>query len=147
VMSDQAILRFTSEDEARRVDQHLRTYRLFEQPSFHTSIEGADLMVKCYYDRVVPPDAVLTHETSSRTVPFSEIFYSMDVVKSGFHHPDGMLWVRHPNRTHAIHEEKVSIRSIAPAVLEFFDHPRPDYMTSQSFLQDETAKLVSSAVK
>jgi hypothetical protein len=147
VMSDQAILRFGSEDDALRVEQQLRTYRLLDKPAFHMSLERADLIIQCYYGGIVTPDTVLTHETSMQTVPFFDIFYSMDIVKSGFHHPDGMLWVRHPNRTHAIHEEKVSIRSIAPAVLEFFKHPRPDYMTSQSFLQDETAKLVSSAVK
>ena len=144
VMSDQAILRFGGEDEALRVEQHLRSYRLFDRPAFHMSVQGADLMVQCNYGGVVPPETVLTHETSSRTMPFFEIFYSMDVVKSGFHHPDGMLWVRYPNRTHAIHEEKVSIRSIAPAVLELFDLPRPDYMTSHSFLQDGSAKLVGS---
>jgi hypothetical protein len=58
----------------------------------------------------------------------------MDVVKSGFHHPDGMLWVRYPDREHAVHEVKVSIRSIAPAILELFDLPRSDFMTCEPFL-------------
>ncbi|MGD0039273.1 MAG: hypothetical protein ABSE84_02460, partial [Isosphaeraceae bacterium] len=71
-------------------------------------------------------------------------FYSMDVVKSGFHHPEGMLWVRYPDRTHALHEKKVSIRSVAPAILELFDFPRPGFMTCDSFLQDELPKPVGS---
>jgi hypothetical protein len=144
VMSDQAILRFRGEDEALRVEQHLHSYRLFDRPAFHTSVKGADLMVQCYHGGVVPPETVLTRDTSSRTVPFFEIFYSMDVIKSGYHHPDGMLWVRYPNRTHAIHENKVSVRSIAPAVLELFNLPQPEYMTSQSFLRHGSTKLVAS---
>jgi hypothetical protein len=144
VMSDQAILRFRGEDVAARIDQQLRSYRLFDRPAFHTSLEGADLMVQCNYGGVVPAEAVLTREGSSQTVPFHDVFYSMDVVKSGFHHPDGMLWVRYPDRTHALHEEKISIRSIAPAILDLFDVSRPDYMTSQSFLQDASPKLVAS---
>jgi hypothetical protein len=91
----------------------------------------------------VPPEAVVVHESSSRTVPFFEIFYSMDVVKSGFHHPDGMLWVRYPDRAHFVHRGKVSIRSIAPAILALFDVPRPDFMTCESFLEDTLQKSVS----
>jgi hypothetical protein len=143
VMSDQAILRFGTADEALRVEQRLGSYRLFDRPAFHMSVQGADLMVQCNYGGVVAPGTVLIDESSSRTVPFFEIFYSMDVVKSGFHHPDGMLWVRYPDRTHVIHEDKVSIRSIAPAVLELFDLPRPDYMTSPSFLQHRSPKVVA----
>jgi hypothetical protein len=146
VMSDQAILRFGGADEALRVEQRLHSYRLFDRPAFHMSVQGADLMVQCNYGGVIAPGTVLTHETSSRTVPFFEIFYSMDVVKSGFHHPDGMLWVRHPDRTHVIHEDKLSIRSIAPAVLELFDLPRPDYMTSQSFLRHRSPKIVAGSL-
>jgi hypothetical protein len=136
VMSDQAILRFEGESEALRAEDHLRSYRLFERSAFHTSLEGADLMVQCNCSVVVPPEAVLAHEASPGTVPFFDVFYSMDVVKSGFHHPEGMLWVRYPDRTHAVHEEKVSIRLIAPAILELFDLPCPGFMTCDSFLQD-----------
>jgi hypothetical protein len=143
VMSDQAILRFECEDDARRADRQLCAYRLSDQAAFHTSLEGADLMVQCNCPTVVPPGAVLVDESRSKTVPFFEIFYSMDVVKSGFHHPDGMLWVRYPDRGHAVHRQKVSIRSIAPAILELFDVPRPDFMTCESFLEDRSKKLVS----
>jgi hypothetical protein len=136
VMSDQAILRFEGEDEARRAEQHLRGYRLSERPAFHTSLEEADLMVQCNCSAVVPPDAVLVHESSPQAVPFFQVFYSMDVIKSGFHHPDGMLWVRYPDREHAVHEGKVSIRSIAPAILELFELPRPNFMTCEPFFRD-----------
>jgi hypothetical protein len=144
VMSDQAILRFKGEDEALRAQDHLRSYRLIDRRAFHTSVQGADLMVQCNYTAVVPPEALIAHETSPRTIPFFEMFYSMDVVKSGFHHPEGMLWVRYPDRTHALHEKKVSIRSVAPAILELFDFPRPGFMTCDSFLQDELPKPVGS---
>jgi hypothetical protein len=99
-------------------------------------------MVQCNSTAVVPPEAVLVHESSPRTVPFFQVFYSMDVVKSGFHHPDGMLWVRYPDREHAVHEGKVSIRSIAPAILELFDLPRPDFMTCEPFLNDSSNKYI-----
>jgi hypothetical protein len=144
VMSDQAILRFESEDEALRAQDHLRFYRLFERSVFHMSLQGADLMVQCNYTGIVPPEAAVSHEKESKTTPLFPLFYSMDVVKSGFHHPDGMLWVRFPDRKHALHQEKVSIRSIAPAILELLDIPRPGFMTCDSFLQNGLPKLVGN---
>jgi hypothetical protein len=107
-------------------------------------VQGADLMVQCNFGGVVPAETLITHETNSRTVRFFDIFYSMDVVKSGFHHPAGLLWVRYPERTHSVQEEKVSIRSIAPAILELFDQPRPSYMHCDTFLGTGLPKLVAS---
>jgi hypothetical protein len=140
VMSDQVILRFVGEDEALKAEEHLRSYQLFDKSAFHMSLEGADLIVQCNFGGVVPPDTMLTQELSGRQVPFFDIFYSMDVVKSGYHHPDGMLWVRFPDGVHAVHQKKVSLRSIAPAVLEHFGVPRPDFMTFDSFLQGSSSE-------
>jgi hypothetical protein len=142
VMSDQAILRFPGKQEALEAEEQLRCYRLFDRPAFHTSVDQADLMVQCNYGGLVPDDTSLIHEPSGSRVPFFDIFYSMDVVKSGFHHPDGMLWVRFPDRRHAVHEEKVSLRSIASAMLSLFDVPRPDFMTCDSFLESRSPGLV-----
>lgn len=69
-------------------------------------------------------------------------------LKSGYHHPDGLLWARQPDRAHAVHEGKVPLRSLAPAVLEMLDVPQPDFMTWASFLHarpEPTAKVVPIA--
>jgi hypothetical protein len=55
----------------------------------------------------------------------------MDVLKSGFHHPDGMLWVRGPGRRHRVHSQKISIRTIAPLVLSHFRVEVPEWMRAQ----------------
>ncbi len=49
-------------------------------------------------------------------------------IKSGMHHPDGILWIRKPSCQHSIHEDKVSLLSIAPTILELLDIPKADFM-------------------
>ena len=60
--------------------------------------------------------------------PFFDVFYQADGTKSGMHHPDGVLWIRTPDRTHAIHSGKVPLRAIAPTVLKMFRVPPPNFM-------------------
>jgi hypothetical protein len=133
VMSEQFVLRFTDSAAAETVRARLNEIRLGEKPAFITSLDGLDLMVQCAANYVVPADAVLHIGSGGKSVPFFDLFYKVDAVKSGFHHPDGMLWVRRPDHAHAIHEDKVSLRSIAPALLEMFGVKTPDFMTCPPF--------------
>ena len=55
---------------------------------------------------------------AAREVPFYEIFYQINEAKSGFHHPDGALWIKSGN--HRVHAEKVSILDVFPTVMDFF---------------------------
>jgi hypothetical protein len=125
VMSDQALLRFEDEESCRRAERVLESYRLFDQRAFWCERAGASTMIKCQWKKAIAEDAELIQENGGRRVPFAQVFYSMDVLKSGFHHPDGMLWVRWPSRRHAVHAEKKSIRTIAPLVLKHFGIETP----------------------
>ena len=40
-----------------------------------------------------PPSS--STETGAR-IPFFDLLYQIDLVKSGEHHPDGMMWIRTP---------------------------------------------------
>ena len=65
---------------------------------------------------------------SERAVRFFDVFYKVEGMKSGMHHPDGMLWVRTPEKRHQIHRDKVPLESIAPTILEMFGVTPPSYM-------------------
>ena len=41
-------------------------------------------------------------------------------MKSGQHHPDGMMWIRTPSRNHKVLEEKVPLISVAPTILKLY---------------------------
>ena len=133
VMSEQFVLRFESLATAERTCEQLNGVRLGERKAFTVSLKDLDLMVQCAANDVVAADAVLTTTAPERRVPFFDVFYKVDIVKSGFHHPDGMLWVRRPDREHVVHDDKISLRSIAPALLEMFEVTPPEFMTCEPF--------------
>jgi hypothetical protein len=128
VMSDQALLQFADEESCGRAEEVLQSYRLLDGPGFWCQRTGTSMMVQCHWTKTIPDDAELVQEGSGRRVPFFKVFYSMDVLKSGFHHPDGMLWVRRPSRHHVVHSQKLPITLIAPMVFEHFGMAVPERM-------------------
>jgi hypothetical protein len=139
IMAEQFYLRFNSEEEAQQAEQQLRAYRVQDKRVFsddrtrlfHMARNDQAILIQCRCTSAVPHDVVITSEDSSKCIPFFDVFYQVNTVKSGRHHPDGLLWIRHLNRNHIVYEQKVSIRSIAPTVLKMFNMPIPSYMTSQ----------------
>ena len=52
--------------------------------------------------------------------PFFELFYQAEGLKSGMHHPDGILWIDRPGLAPKVHRDKVPLRSVAPTILGFY---------------------------
>jgi hypothetical protein len=137
VMAEQFYLRFPSEKEldqaeAKLVSYHVKHPGVFPDERtrafFLTRKEGA-LMVQCRCTTHVPPEARITApDNPDVSIPFYDVFYQVDTIKSGRHHPAGMLWIRHPDRRHQVRPNKVSIRSIAPTILQLFSLPAPFQM-------------------
>ncbi|WP_435005231.1 hypothetical protein P12x_003126 [Tundrisphaera lichenicola] len=128
VMAEQFVLRFADADAAEAAKRYLDGFRVGSTLAFHGSLEDADLILQSNQTREVSKTATLRDERTGREVPFYDLFYQLDNLQSGRHHPDGMLWVRYPNRSHRSHERKMPVRSIAPTILEMFGLSRPQYM-------------------
>jgi hypothetical protein len=131
VMSEQFQLLFENEEDAQQAESRLRALRVDDAPAMLVTRDGAALFSGCKIFQPLPLGAVLRAD-SGRTVPFFDVFYQADGLKSGMHHPDGFLWIRTPRREHRVIREKVPLRSVAPTVLEMFGVPRPTYMTAPS---------------
>lgn len=137
VMAEQFCLRFETPEEAARAQRALDRYRVGERKAFFCQLRDGDLMVQCNQTGSLPPETLITG--GEEPLPFFEIFYEVGELKSGYHHPDGLLWVRGPGRQHRVYEEKVPLQSIAPAVLELFDLPCPDSMRCEPFTRERLA--------
>ena len=48
----------------------------------------------------------------------------IDATRSGFHHPDGALWIR--TGTHAVHPDPVSVLDVFPTLLDHFGVGLPE---------------------
>jgi hypothetical protein len=97
-------------------------------PAVAVERNGSGVFVGCRIYQRLTSDARLTLVGTSADVPFLDVFYQVDGVKSGMHHPDGMLWIRAAGRAHAVHAGQVPLATVAPTILEHFGVPRPSYM-------------------
>lgn len=128
VMSEQFHLYFENEQDASEAEQRLLVLRIEGRNAMTVHRDGTAIFGGCAVFEKLPPDAILSIGDSGRAMPFFDIFYKVEGVKSGMHHPDGMLWVRKPDRKHCVHKEKVPLTSIAPTILDMFSVPLPNHM-------------------
>jgi predicted AlkP superfamily phosphohydrolase/phosphomutase len=75
--------------------------------------------------------------------PFFDLFYQVEGMRSGMHNPDGVLWIRKPERRHTLHEGTVPLASVAPTILEMFDVAPPATMRSATLSAGADARAAA----
>jgi hypothetical protein len=129
LMAEEFHLNFTSEGEARQAATTLGALRVGDRRVFRTQVEGNHVFSKCCIFEPLPSDADMMNERDQKC-PFFRLFYRVGI-KSGVHHPEGMLWIRAPGEAHRIYPGVVSLRTIAPTILGMFSLPKPAYMQAR----------------
>lgn len=148
MMADEFVLRFESAADARDCAAFLPGFRLPSgQEAFDARQQGLDVIGKCRCRELLAQEALLTHSETGATAPFHEVFYRVDRIKRGNHHPEGILWVRLPTRQHAVVEEPVPLTAIAPTVLGLFGVARPGFMSGRSFLAERADRAGAEAAR
>jgi len=139
IMADEFFLRFDDAAVARAAAERLRSFRLpGGKEAFTAEEKGNDLVCQCRCRELPAHDAVITVSETGETVPFADVFYRVDCLKSGYHHPDGIWWIRLPHREHRVVERKVPLTSVAPTVLHLLGIESPEFMSAGSCLSDST---------
>lgn len=133
VMAEQFALRFQDAASAQDSQRHLNGFRIGQRTALHITLQDADLMIQCTQTHAVPASTRIRNEKTGTEFGFYDVFYQLDHLQSGHHHRDGILWVRHPDRSHRVFDRKISVRAIAPEVLRMFGLQAPDYMTCDPF--------------
>jgi hypothetical protein len=136
VMSEQFHIRFSNEVDAESAARRLGELKVGERAAMHVARTGDSLLVGCSIFEELPPDAVL--QTATGRTHFTNVFYHVDLKKSGMHHPDGLFWVRVPGMAGMRHTNKVPIVDIAPTLLVLLDLPIPAAMTGRALIGQET---------
>ncbi|MGH2952418.1 MAG: hypothetical protein ACRDK9_00150 [Solirubrobacterales bacterium] len=131
LMAEDFHLEFESEGTAQSAEARLRGVRVNGKPAMGAERTQNKIKSGCRIWEKVEPEAMLTVDGNGRSVPFFDLFYKIDLMKSGEHHPDGMMWIRAPGRRHSLRAEKVPLVSVAPTILEMFDAAAPAYMAGE----------------
>ena len=135
VMSEEFHIRFTNEVDAERAARQLADMKVGERAVMRVERTGDSLLVGCGIFEELPSEAQLTSATG-RTL-FTNVFYHVDLKKSGMHHPDGMFWVRVPGRAGSLHANKVPLVDVAPTLLALMDLPIPTAMPGKALIGTE----------
>lgn len=134
VMAEEFYIRFETEQDASEAEQKLSALQVNQRQMMRLKRNGKDIYGGCGIFEQLPSDANLNIANSGKSIPFFNIFYQIEDIKSGMHHPDGILWIRKPSCQHFIHSDKVSLLTIAPTVLELLGIPKADFMKGTSLL-------------
>ena len=132
VMSEQFHLIFSGKEEARDAVERLTALRVDGRQAMIAQLDGSTVFCGCQIFEHLPSDARIATNNGQHEHRFFDLFYQAEGMKSGMHHPDGMLWIRQPERTHSVHPGKVSLTSIAPTILDIFSVSRPAWMEAES---------------
>jgi hypothetical protein len=138
VMAEQFWLRLDSASDAADAESKLATLWVGQERAMTAKRDGCGVFAGCCVTHALAADSVLRVENSGRSVPFFDLFYATEGGKSGMHHPDGMLWIRHPARAHKVYQQPVSLLSVAPTVLDLLGIDQPDYMRGESLFRNPT---------
>ncbi len=128
VMAEEFHIRFENEQDATDAEQKLIKLQINQRPIMRLRRNGKDIFGGCGIFESIPKNAILNIANSEKSIPLFNIFYQIEDIKSGMHHPDGILWIRQPSYQHSIHKEKVSLLAIAPTILDLLKVPKPDFM-------------------
>lgn len=132
VMAEQFYLKFDTEEDAESAKTTLGGLRTNGAPTFHINPQPRALLVQCQQTGHVDPSVMISG--GPHACRFFDVFYRVDGTKSGFHHPDGILWIRLPSREHGVNDDKVSLRDMAPTILQMLEMDKPSYMSGESLL-------------
>jgi hypothetical protein len=126
VMAEEFHVECPSAEDAVVVERQFEALTIDGEPLMKVKREGSSLFAGCRFTDTAVLDQPITRRPDGARQAFGDLFYMIHTMRSGRHHPDGVLWVR--NGTHQVIEEKVPLTDIAPTVLAHFGVEQPDYM-------------------
>jgi len=145
VMSEQFWLRLDSVSDAADAERKLAALWVGQERALVARRDGCGVFTSCSIHHAIADDSMLRVENSDRSVPFFDLFYSLEGGKSGMHHPDGILWIRHPARTHKVYQQPVPLLSVAPTILDLLGIDQPEYMRGASLFRNPTGRRFPGA--
>jgi hypothetical protein len=130
VMTQYFHVAFDDERAAGAAAEKLKALNAAGTHALHVDNNGKELFCGCRIYKKLDDELELQSTATGASTRFFTHFYKIEGMKSGMHHPDGMLWIRTPARKHAVHTEKLPLERVAPMILDMFSVARPATMAA-----------------
>lgn len=129
VMAEQFHVECFSSEQAELAENRFRDLFVEEEPLMAVRREGSSLFAGCRVTDTAVMDRPVSRRSDGACKPFGDLFRMVHSMRSGRHHPDGVLWVR--NGRHQVVNDKVPLTAVAPTVLTHFGLRPPSYMKEE----------------
>jgi hypothetical protein len=129
VMAEEFRLNLPDETAAIEASCRLSRLQFDGSPLMKFEVKGNSIFTGCAIQDARAMQGRISDGTG-QTAAFRDYFHMVNSVRSGRHHPHGVLWVG--NGQHRVVEDCVSLSAIAPAILKRYGAPCPDYMNEAS---------------
>lgn len=126
VMAEQFHLDCPNTATAIVSETRLRELTIAGEPLMQVDRRGSSLFTGCRINDATLQNETVVNPLDGRSCRFGELFHLVHTVRSGRHHPDGVLWVR--QGAHRVVSEKVPLTDIAPTILAHFGVAQPTRM-------------------
>jgi hypothetical protein len=123
VMAEQFHVECPSSETAVVAEARFRELMVDGEPLMHVERSGAALFAGCRVNDPAALDRPVVRGSDGERQRFGDLFYMVHSMRSGRHHPDGVLWVR--TGRHRVVAGKVPLTDIAPTVLQHFGVAQP----------------------
>jgi len=125
VMAEEFHVFLDGDVAAIEIERQLAVLRVGDRPALVIRRDGASLFCGCKIHGALGKDPTVSGPQGS--VPFFGLFYQVEGVKSGMHHPEGLLWIRTPERIHASQREPLPLTEVFGKLLGLLGvrAPRP----------------------
>jgi hypothetical protein len=107
VMAEEFKLHFDSEAAAEQAERALLSLKLDGSPAMSARRDGTEIFCGCAVYSLPPAGTLVQAGNHAET--FDKLFYQVDGVKSGGHHPDGIFWIRKPNGKRVDSSRRISL--------------------------------------
>jgi hypothetical protein len=143
VMAHQFHVEFQSADAARAGAARLQALHVGDRPALAAECNGNQLFAWCPITTDLDSAACLTSDAEGvpRTDRFLSIFFKVEGIKSGMHHPDGLFWIRRPTAEHQRFDEPVALDLVAPTLLSALGIAPPTPMRQDPLLLSAESTL------
>jgi hypothetical protein len=128
-MAEQFHVECPDDESAAQTEWRFRDLALDDEPVMAVKREGNNVFAGCRVTDQGVLDRPVTRRSDGDRRRFGDLFYMIHTMRSGRHHPDGVLWVR--NGRHTIVQEKAPLTDIAPTILEHFGVECPPHMSGR----------------
>lgn len=122
---------FEDEQAATAAAVKLRALEAGGTQVLNVEQKGMDLFCGCKIYTSLDSSLTIESTATKAKTGFFKLFYRIEGLKSGMHHPDGILWVRTPDRSHRVHTDKVPLERVAPMILDMFSISAPSTMRAK----------------